>query len=252
MTDSTRQPANATPPKASAFQPALPRKSIWIWLALGLLLTPAAFLLDRPIEEWVRLGPAYPASTTNLVVSEMARFISDLGEGWVIGVIGLILSTVAFFRRRFDASRLIMAVVLASLLTGLAATICRTLIGRTRPSSQQVQGFYGIRHEGRWILGKAEFSSFPSGHASTCAALAMGVFMAFRRFSAPAILFSLLVSWSRMALNCHHFSDVVAATFFGVFGAYWVMIWINPLLVDGCRTLEKVWFRPETPSNPQG
>ena len=54
-----------------------------------------------------------------------------------------------------------------SLLAGLTATILRVLFGRTRPTAHTAQGFYGVWQNGHWLIGKYEFSSFPSGHAAT-------------------------------------------------------------------------------------
>jgi membrane-associated phospholipid phosphatase len=88
----------------------------------------------------------------------------------------------------------------------------RILTGRTRPLAHAAQGFYGVWHDGHWIIGKYEFSAFPSGHAATAVGLAAAVWLVHRGWGAVAAVYALAVMWSRLALQCHHLSDVVAST----------------------------------------
>ena len=111
----------------------------------------------------------------------------------------------------------IFFIALTSELTGLAATILRVLFGRTRPSNHDVpQGFYGVWHDGHWIIGKFAFSSFPSGHAASAVGLAAAVWLVHRGWGAVAMLYAVAVMWSRIALQCHHLSDVMASTLLSI------------------------------------
>lgn len=153
--------------------------------------------------------------------------MSKAGQGWVIASAGAILSLLFLIARRLRPSRSVLLVALTGLLTGAMATVLRSLIGRTRPGSKEVQGFYGIWHHGHWIFGRAEFGSFPSGHAATVMGLAMAAWLVDRRFGMVATVYALLVMWSRIALGCHHFSDVVAAAILGIYSAPVVLRIVN-------------------------
>jgi membrane-associated phospholipid phosphatase len=181
--------------------------------AVGLLtLLGVAFLLDQQVARIVILR-------SDNVWRLVAAYASKAGEGWVIAVAGVMLSLLLLWARRLEASRAVFIVALTGLFTGATATVLRSLVGRTRPGSKEVQGFYGVWHHGHWIIGRAEFGSFPSGHVATVIGLAMAAWLIDRRFGIVAAVYALLVTWSRIALGCHHFSDTVAAAIVGIYGA---------------------------------
>ncbi|HEV2453062.1 MAG TPA: phosphatase PAP2 family protein, partial [Verrucomicrobiae bacterium] len=105
----------------------------------------------------------------------------------------------------------IVFVVLTCEFTGLVALILRIFIGRARPLADVPQGIYGVWYHGHWIIGKYEFSSLPSGHSATAVGLAAAAWIVDKRWGAVAVVYALLVMWSRVALQCHHLSDVVAS-----------------------------------------
>src|SRR5581483_592792 len=130
---------------------------------LGLLLL--GFLLDGQVARILTLR-------SSNIWRSLAIYSSKAGEGWVIAVVGATISLLLLLLRRFRASRAVFLVALTGLLTGFAATIMRSLLGRTRPDSHEIQGFYGVWHHAHWIFGKYEFGAFPSGHAATVIGLA--------------------------------------------------------------------------------
>jgi membrane-associated phospholipid phosphatase len=169
-------------------------------------------------------------------------YISKAGEGWVIALVGAICSVALFLAGRFQASRGIFLVAFTGLLTGAAATIIRSLLGRTRPDSHELQGFYGVWYDSHWIIGKYEFGAFPSGHAATVIGLAVAAWLLDRRFGAVASFYALLVCWSRIALGCHHFSDIVAAGILAVYGANLVLLKLGPPIYGVGQHLEAAWL----------
>jgi membrane-associated phospholipid phosphatase len=190
-----------------------PRNAWWSIYAVCLLaLLCMAFLLDEQASRIVTLR-------ANSVWHSLAGYASKAGEGWVIAVAGAIVSLLLLCIGRLKASSSVLLVALTGLLTGAAATVVRSLVGRTRPDSNEVQGFYGVWHNDHWILGRAEFGSFPSGHVATVIGLAVATWLVDRRLGIVAALYALLVTWSRVALGRHHFSDTVAAAILGVYVA---------------------------------
>jgi membrane-associated phospholipid phosphatase len=205
-----------------------------LWTVLALLVLTTAFLADGQIAHLLKLRSAGVWET-------IAIYSSKAGEGWVVALVGAAACLGLFFGRRFEASRMVLLIAMTGLLTGGAATVVRSLLGRTRPGSQEVQGFYGIWHDSHWIIGKYEFGSFPSGHAATVIGLAAAAWLLDRRLGALAIVYALLVSWSRMALGCHHFSDEVAAALLGIYGARLILIRLGPAVYCFVQQLQDAW-----------
>ncbi len=190
-----------------------PRKfqlSTLLWLLAAGAILGLAWLLDN------RVGAALDA-TRNPALKYFAWWCSKIGEGWAPAAAGIFFALVFLIINRPSVAAKIFFVVLTCELTGLAATILRVLFGRTRPLNHDVPpGFYGVWHDGHWIAGKFTFSSFPSGHAATAAGLAVAVWLVHRGWGLMAMLYAVAVMWSRIALQCHHLSDVVASTLLSI------------------------------------
>jgi undecaprenyl-diphosphatase len=192
------------------------QKKLWLLLGVfGITAILAAFALDGDVDDFLRLDAKAPAY-------QFAAYLSKIGDWLPLLAIGLCLVLLLHLRGRREISRLLLMVLLAGTLAGFSATIIRSCTGRTRPNSHASQGFYGLRHDGHWIVGKYEFGSFPSGHTATVAALTAALWLVRRRWALGFAVFALAVAWSRIALNCHHFSDVVAAAVWGIFVGAWL------------------------------
>ena len=181
-----------------------PRANSLIWLLAGAGAVALAWPLDH------RVDAALDASR-NLPLHHFAGWCSKLGEGWVPAAAGIASAALFVLLNRPGVAAKIFFVVLTCELTGLAGLILRILTGRTRPLATVPQGFYGVWHDGHWIIGKYEFSAFPSGHAATAVGLAAAAWLVHRGWGALAAVYALAVLWSRLALQCHHLSDVVAS-----------------------------------------
>ena len=186
------------------------RLSTLLWLLTAGAVLGLAWLLEN------RAGAALDA-THNPTLKYLAWWCSKIGEGWVVGAAGIFFALAFLLANRPPVAAKIFFIALTSELTGLAATILRVLFGRTRPSNHDVpQGFYGVWHDGHWIIGKFAFSSFPSGHAASAVGLAAAVWLVHRGWGAVTMLYAVAVMWSRIALQCHHLSDVMASTLLSI------------------------------------
>jgi len=162
---------------------------------------------------WKVDGPVDTAldAAQNPSLHLFAWWCSKLAEGWVPALAGISFAALFIVLRKPDISAKIFFVAITSEITGLAALILRILVGRTRPLADVPQGIYGVWYHGHWIIGKYEFSSFPSGHSATAVGLAAATWTVHKGWGAVATLYALLVMWSRIALQCHHLSDVVGS-----------------------------------------
>ena len=183
----------------------IPFARFLLWLVGGA----GAIALAWPLD--TRVDAALDVSS-NLSWHHFAWWCSKLGEGWVPAAFGFFFAAVFLIANRPQAAARIFFVALASEITGLVGLILRILIGRTRPLAHAAQGFYGVWHDGHWIIGKYEFSAFPSGHAATAVGFAVAAWLVHRGWGALAAVYALAVMWSRIALQAHHLSDVIAST----------------------------------------
>src|ERR1017187_1611214 len=154
--------------------PAKSRRNRLLWLLAGAALVALVWPFDNRVDTALDV-------THKPYWHAVAWWCSKIGEGWVVGAAGIILAGIFFFASRPRLAGNIFFIALTSELTGLAALILRVLSGRTRPSNHDVPpGFYGVWHDGHWIIGKYQFSSFPSGHAATAVGLAAAAWLIHR------------------------------------------------------------------------
>lgn len=192
-----------------------------VFVGLGLLAIVAAFALDEAVDSRIFL-PAHD------VVWSFARAVSKYGDWPPVLLAGLVAVAVVTACRRYSEGRLLLLIVVAGLLTGLASTAIRATTGRTRPLAQAPQGFYGLRYQSRWIVGKSEFNSFPSGHTAVWAGLAGAAWVRRRRLACAFLVGMAVVAWSRIALGAHHFSDVTASLVWGMAVGPWLRDRLEP------------------------
>jgi membrane-associated phospholipid phosphatase len=172
-------------------------------------------LIDRPVALWVQsLDPALRGAA--------GRF-SDLGlsTGWLIGSALLTLAGFAIARRSTDAAarRRWRSYALAPLfvfagvaVAGLTTDLVKALLGRFRPKLFFRDGSYGFD----FLHTRADYVSFPSGHATTAFALATALTLLWPRPAAAYVAVALAIAASRVLSNAHWLSDVLAGGLVGV------------------------------------
>ncbi|HEY5754026.1 MAG TPA: phosphatase PAP2 family protein [Chthoniobacterales bacterium] len=218
-----------------------------VFLVLG-LLTLLTFQLDDPAEHWIR-------EHRTKLYKDWAGHISEFGDWPWLMAAGAAAGGICWWRGKRELTRVILMMMLASTLAGAAANTLRLTTGRTRPNVRHVeQGFYGLRHDGKWLIGTNKFNSFPSGHTATAFGfLAVPFFLvvggskksrptppvsdesneARRSFYFGAVVGYLLLAGgvvmalARMTIDAHHLSDVCLGAWFGFLGA-WVIVTLDP------------------------
>jgi len=189
----------------------------WQMIAAAAAITVAlsVALVDRPVARWVHtLDPA---------LRDGAGRFSDLGlsTGWLIGCALLALggfaaarlSRTADTKRRWRSYALAPLFVFASVaLAGLTTDLVKGLLGRFRPKLFFRDGSYGFD----LLHTRADYVSFPSGHATTAFALATALTLLWPRYAAGYFLLALAIGASRVLANAHWLSDVLAGGFVGI------------------------------------
>jgi membrane-associated phospholipid phosphatase len=140
----------------------------------------------------------------NVVLSGVARALNVIGGGYVTIPIRAVVSVWLAFRRRWRA---LGAWVLTWVAAEVLLTAAKAYFHRGRPPNELVvtNGY-----------------SFPSGHAVAAAATAVALVLVLmpsgprrRKWEVIAVLFAFVMAFSRVYLNAHWLSDVVAGVVLG-------------------------------------
>ncbi len=205
----------------------LPRVRVGALIAVAVIIAAivaSMFVLDAAASDWARHLPQCVIDAadeiTNFGLS--GRFLYPLGfmililaaliGPWLTrmtqGVLAAIMARLGF---------LFIAIGLPSLFD----TIVKRLIGRARPymGPRDNPFFY------KPLSWSPEYASMPSGHATTAAAAAIAIGAIWPRARAPMWAYALIIMFSRVVINVHHPSDVVAGGLVGVVGALMVRRW---------------------------
>jgi len=211
-------PLNVHADENSKFETRNPKTGIagiaTLPFAVGALVCALSFLFDNKVIAWVAAHPSRQ-------ITQAARFFTTWGDFPPIVALLLLALLVAWLLKRPVIFRLLFLMLGSAVAGGLAANILRVLTGRARPSAKVPPGWYGLRDHGAWIAGRYGYSSFPSAHTAVAIACVVPLWLLLRppqRFliAIPATVIALCIAASRILLNAHHLSDVLASVWLGV------------------------------------
>jgi len=185
-----------------------------IWLAVLIVVACLGFYFDQTVVGAI-------AGHQIRWLEQVAGITSKFGD-WpeLMGYAAVALIGVGFARKR-TLVKVILCMMIAGTLAGALTNSVRLLSGRARPNNQEVPpGWYGLRYQDQWLLGKYKFHSFPSGHTATAFAFFGVIGFAYRRRWAWSFLVvASVIAWSRLYINAHFFSDVLVGVVVGLFFA---------------------------------
>lgn len=145
----------------------------------------------------------------------LALAFNVLGRGTVARFVvpGLAVLVLLLARRPFGA----VLAVAAAVCSWAVVQALKALFARERPADMLVESDEG---------------SFPSGHAASAAVIATVFFLLFRSVAVRviAVVFIVVMMWSRTLLGAHWASDVVGGALVGVGVAVLVAAAMRPLL----------------------
>ncbi len=187
----------------------LVRAAWWVVAVFGFVAVLILFG-DRPI--------AAAAAGLKGPLAEFLRSITHIGKAqWYLIAIGIALLPLAIWRRQTRSARdaALLAWAIAALLflaacvalPGLIADLVKFLGGRPRPHMLDDWPYFDFAPFGL----DSDFHSFPSGHATTLFGLAFAVALFLPRLRWVLLPLAALLSASRMLVNAHYASDLVAS-----------------------------------------
>jgi undecaprenyl-diphosphatase len=158
--------------------------------------------------------------------------VTDFGKSsWFLWPTGLLLIAIAAMSSEVLArfGRLTLAALavrtsflfIAIALPSAVVSVIKRLIGRARP-------FIGEHADPflyKQLVWRPDYASMPSGHATTAFAAAVAIALVWPRLRVPMLIYCLLIAVSRVVLDAHYVSDVVAGAVVGTVGALLVRDW---------------------------
>jgi len=142
---------------------------------------------------------------------ELFKKITLFGDSLYYLLGGLLLFILFRNKKAYTAysGLLLFSSVAAS---GLTVDFIKYIAGRARPKlyfSEQLFGFDFFHWEHAW-------TSFPSGHSATALSVAIFLALLFPRWRFFWFFGGVIVAFSRIFLNQHYVSDVIAGSFLGI------------------------------------
>ena len=146
-------------------------------------------------------------------VEKMCNLSEIISHGQ--GVLIVLLGIMALDRAR---RRSIPRLLACSLLAGLLAALCKSLIVRVRPAHFAPEYLAGHATEsfGRWLpfltddLVGSHLKSFPSAHTATAIGLAIGLSWLYPHARWYFFVLAFLAACQRVVVEAHYISDVLA------------------------------------------
>jgi undecaprenyl-diphosphatase len=202
----------------------------------GLLAILLAFTVDRPI--------ARAMAGIDPLILRAAAFVTWFGQGGVIlyptGALALLGLAACYLapglaERLEGRVRRLVSIFVVVAVAGLADDVLKIVFGRARPY--------------RWLAGDdsgfgffrygAKFASFPSGHTTTSVAAALVLSAVFPRGRMVFLAAACLIALSRIILDVHYLSDVVAGALLGAAIAFWMLSELR----------KRGWLPPQIPQD---
>lgn len=201
----------------------VPSRSFFASLAASIVIFLTLFFVLRLADESViRWALTMPPG-----LRQFFSEVTELGEGVYVllpALIGfllfLVLALLHPVRLVKTALKQLSAgfgfVFLAVGLPGITSTLLKNLIGRARPKLLDEVGSFSIRGPS---FGDYTWQSLPSGHATTSFAFAFAIAFLVPGTLRPMLFLAALLAFSRIAVNVHYPTDLLAGLALGAFGA---------------------------------
>ncbi|MGN0468937.1 MAG: phosphatase PAP2 family protein [Acutalibacteraceae bacterium] len=187
---------------------------------------------DLSIFEWVQ-------SIQNPVLTAILKFVTTLGEG---GIIFIALALVLICTKKYR--KIGFAVIIALLVMEIGNNlILKELFARPRPFNLEGYDWWNEVYKYPDFVSKPTSYSFPSGHTSSAFAAAVAVLWYNRKIGIPTTIFAFIMGFSRIYVEVHYPTDVIAGILVGIVYAL-IGVLITKFLYPKCEKLFEKFLDP--------
>ncbi|MDP0491534.1 MAG: phosphatase PAP2 family protein [Verrucomicrobiota bacterium JB023] len=198
-------------------------KKLGLFLALWLAVT--GIIIFANDWEWQRAASGWRMpewGIDNGFRKSFCSFLKEYGDFHYFNIgLTVVIYLVGVFRKSKYLRRVALCFALVSASAGFTVQSSKSLFGRPRPRTVLKQEDADA-YKWRGPTVKGGWRSYPSGHTAATTAPCLLLAILLPRLAIPAIIFALLVAWSRVWGDYHYPLDVVHSM--GI-GAFWAILW---------------------------
>lgn len=192
---------------------------------------------DLSVFQWIQ-------SIQNEFFDALMVGITTLGNG---GAVFIALGLALLFTKKYRKAGL--AVVVALLVMLLCNDLfLKEFFARPRPfnlleTDPQKYAFWGKNYIYPELISKPTSFSFPSGHTASAFAAAVALLWYNRKLGIPITIFSALMGFSRIYVEVHYCTDVIAGVVSGTICAFIAVIIVKYLFPVVDRGFDKLYLK---------
>lgn len=192
---------------------------------------------DLSVFQWIQ-------SIQNEFLDALMVGITTLGNG---GAVFIALGLALLFTKKYRKAGLAVLVALLVML------LCNDLFlkeffARPRPfnllgTDPGKYAFWGKGYIYPELIGKPTSFSFPSGHTASAFAAAIALLWHNRKLGIPTTIFAALMGFSRIYVEVHYCTDVIAGVVSGIICAFVAVLIVKYLFPVVDKGLDKVFAK---------
>lgn len=192
---------------------------------------------DLSVFQWIQ-------SIQNEFFDALMVGITTLGNG---GAVFIALGLALLFTKKYRKAGL--AVVVALLVMLLCNDLfLKEFFARPRPfnlleTDPQKYAFWGKNYIYPELISKPTSFSFPSGHTASAFAAAVALLWHNRKLGIPITIFSALMGFSRIYVEVHYCTDVIAGVVSGTICAFIAVIIVKYLFPVVDRGFDNLYLK---------
>lgn len=120
------------------------------------------------------------------------------------------------FKRSSKLSSALYPIAASLIVTNAIVRVMKAIIGRSRPDIFLSTGVYELK----MFIFQRSYSSLPSGHAATVAAIFGCLAARYPKYALSLISLGVILSVSRVFIGAHYLSDVLVGDFLGLYTSW--------------------------------
>lgn len=192
---------------------------------------------DLSVFQWIQ-------SIQNEFLDALMVGITTLGNG---GAVFIVIGLVLLISKKYRKAGL--AVIIALLVMLLCNDLfLKDFFARPRPfnlleTDPEKYAFWGKAYIYPELISKPTSFSFPSGHTASAFAAAIALLWHNRKIGVPVTIFSALMGFSRIYVEVHYCTDVIAGVVSGIICAFIAVLIVKYLFPVVDRGLDKLYLK---------